>query len=119
MCFYYVRVDALSFVTRTFLNILPILHLLLGFLLAGLTVAFLIRIVLTWYPPKNLNEGFWPLLAWPTEPFLKITRLIVPPIGGVDITPVIWVGLLSLLRELLVGPQGILSQLLQGAKNLG
>jgi len=28
------------------------------------------------------------------------------------VTPVIWVGLLSLLRELLVGQQGLLSQVL-------
>jgi len=30
----------------------------------------------------------------------------------VDVTPVIWVGLVSLLRELLVGQQGLMSQML-------
>jgi YggT family protein len=35
----------------------------------------------------------------------------VPPIGGVDIAPVIWVGLITLLRELLVGQQGLLRML--------
>ena len=29
-----------------------------------------------------------------------------------DVTPVIWVGLISLLRELLVGQQGLLTQVL-------
>jgi YggT family protein len=43
---------------------------------------------------------------------LSLTRRVVAPIGGVDVTPVIWVGLLSLLRELLVGQQGMLSQVL-------
>ena len=57
-------------------------------------------------------QGAWPLIAWPTEPVLSLTRRVVAPIGGVDVTPVIWVGLLSLLRELLVGQQGLLSQLL-------
>jgi YggT family protein len=28
----------------------------------------------------------------------------------VDVTPVVWVGLVSLLRELLVGQQGLLTQ---------
>ncbi|MDP6309726.1 MAG: YggT family protein, partial [Prochlorococcaceae cyanobacterium ETNP14_MAG_4] len=37
---------------------------------------------------------------------------VVAPIGGVDVTPVIWVGLISLLRELLVGQQGLISQIL-------
>ena len=41
-----------------------------------------------------------------------MTRKLIAPIGGVDITPVIWVGLISLVRELLVGQQGILSQIL-------
>jgi YggT family protein len=36
----------------------------------------------------------------------------------VDVTPVIWVGLLSLLRELLVGQQGLLSLVLLRAQSL-
>jgi YggT family protein len=35
----------------------------------------------------------------------------VPPIGGVDITPIIWFGIISLIRELLLGQQGILRML--------
>ena len=68
--------------------------------------------MLTWYPQVDLKQGAWPLIAWPTEPVLSLTRRVVAPIGGVDVTPVIWVGLLSLLRELLVGQQGLLSQIL-------
>ena len=94
------------------LQVLPALHLVLGLLLAALTLAFLLRIVLTWYPQVDLKQGAWPLIAWPTEPVLSLTRKVVAPIGGVDVTPVIWVGLLSLLRELLVGQQGLLSQVL-------
>ena len=91
-------------------------HLLLGLLLAAWTLAFLLRIVLTWYPQVDLKQGAWPLIAWPTEPVLALTRRVVAPIGGVDVTPVIWVGLISLLRELLVGQQGLLSQILLRAQ---
>ena len=87
--------------------------------MAVLTLAFLIRIVLTWYPKILSEKGFWAILSWPTEPFLAVTRKIVPPIGGVDVTPVIWVGLISLLRELLVGPQGVLSQMLLKSQSIG
>merc|ERR1711965_1015207 len=80
--------------------------------LAAWTVAFLLRIVLTWYPQVDMTKGAWPLIAWPTEPVLALTRKVVAPIGGVDVTPVIWVGLISLFRELLVGQQGVLSQIL-------
>ena len=112
MGFYDATLDALSFVTPFLVEILPILHLSLGLLLALLTLAFLMRIVLTWYPEVNLKQGFWLFVAWPTEPFLAFTRKFVAPIGGVDITPVIWVGLISLIRELIVGQQGLLSQIL-------
>ena len=98
--------------TPSLLQVLPVVHLVLGLLLAALTPAFLLRIVLTWYPQVDLKQGAWPLIAWPTEPVLSLTRRVVAPIGGVDVTPVIWVGLLSLLRELLVGQQGLLSQVL-------
>ena len=104
--------------TPLLLQLLPAIHLALGLLLAALTLAFLLRIVLTWYPQVDLNSGFWPLIAWPTEPFLTTTRKLVSPIGGVDVTPVIWVGLLSLVRELLVGQQGLLSQVLMRAETL-
>ena len=107
---------ALSFVTPLLLQALPVLHLLLGLLLAAWTLAFLLRIVLTWYPQVDLNKGAWPLVAWPTEPVLSVSRRVIAPIGGVDVTPVIWVGLLSLVRELLVGQQGLLSQILMNAQ---
>ena len=107
---------ALSFVTPLLLQALPVLHLLLGLLLAAWTLAFLLRIVLTWYPQVDLNKGAWPLVAWPTEPVLSVSRRVIAPIGGVDVTPVIWVGLISLVRELLVGQQGLLSQILINAQ---
>jgi YggT family protein len=87
---------------------IDIVSLALGLLLALMIFLFIIRIVLTWYPQINLNSFPWNLAAWPTEPFLVLTRKIVPPLGGVDITPIIWVGICSLLREILIGQQGLL-----------
>ncbi len=76
------------------------------------TLAFLMRIILTWYPQVNINKGFWLVFYIPTEALLSLTRKLIAPIGGVDITPVIWFGIISLLRELLFGPQGLITQLL-------
>ena len=105
--------------TPQILKALPLLHLGLGLFLAGLTLAFLMRVILTWYPKVDMKQGLWPLLAWPTEPILRLTRKFIAPIGGVDITPVIWVGLISLMRELLVGQQGVLSQILIKTQTIG
>ncbi|MFZ9751935.1 MAG: YggT family protein [Cyanobium sp.] len=96
----------MSFVTAP----LPLLHLLLGLLLGAWTLLFLARIVLTWYPQVDLSQGAGRLLGWPTEPLLAPTRRLIQPIGGVDVAPVVWVGLISLLRELLVGQQGVVTQ---------
>lgn len=80
----------------------------LGLILGLMTFLFIFRIVLTWYPQVNQQRFPLNLIVWPTEPFLVLTRKIVPPVGGVDITPIIWVGLFSLLREMLLGQQGLL-----------
>lgn len=82
-----------------------------GLFLGLMTLLFIIRIVLTWYPQAEVNKFPFNLVYWPTEPFLIPVRKLVPPIGGVDISPIIWVGIVSLLRELLVGQQGILKML--------
>jgi YggT family protein len=98
---------------------LPLLHLTVGLLLAGWTLLFLFRIVLTWYPQVDLKHGAMRLVSAPTEPLLAPTRRLIQPIGGVDVTPVVWVGLISLVRELLVGQQGLLSQALRHSQAVG
>ena len=94
-------------------NYLPALDLTLGILLSFLTLVFLIRLILTWYPKVDLNKGVWLLIAIPTSFILNFTRKIVPPIGGVDVGPVIWVGIISFLREILVGQQGLIKLAIQ------
>lgn len=84
----------------------------LGISLGLMTFLFIFRIVLTWYPQVNINQFPFNLIFWPTEPFLAPTRKIVPPLGGVDISPIIWVGIFSFLRELLLGQQGLLKMML-------
>ena len=98
-----------------FQNYLPILDFTLGILLSLLTLAFLIRLILTWYPKVDLNKGFWLLVAIPTSYILNFTRKLIPPIGGVDVSPVIWIGIISFLREILVGQQGLIKLAMQNS----
>ncbi|MEL6438607.1 MAG: YggT family protein [Cyanobacteria bacterium J06621_8] len=78
-------------------------------LLGLMTILFIFRIVLTWYPRAELTKYPFKLVVLPTEPFLSPLRKIVSPIGGVDVTPVILVGICTLLREILVGQQGLIT----------
>ncbi|GAB4379331.1 MAG: YggT family protein [Elainellaceae cyanobacterium] len=80
-------------------------------ILGVMILLFIFRIVLTWYPQVELSQFPFSVVAAPTEPFLKPTRRLIPPLGGVDISPIIWVGIFSLLRELLLGQQGLLTML--------
>ncbi|MBZ8179179.1 YggT family protein [Oscillatoria salina] len=95
------------------MNGIEVANLSLSILLALMTLLFIFRIVLTWYPQAELNRFPLNVIAVPTEPFLAPSRKIVPPIGGVDITPIIWVGICSLLREILVGQQGLLTMMMR------
>lgn len=88
-----------------------VLNIGVGLLMGLMTLLFIFRIVLTWYPQADLSKLPFSLIAWPTEPLLVPMRKLVPPIGGVDIAPVIWVGIVTLLREILVGQQGLLRML--------
>ena len=74
-----------------------------------MTILFIFRIVLTWYPQLETDKFPINLVVIPTEPLLKISRKIIPPLGGVDITPIIWVGICTLLREMLLGQQGLIT----------
>ncbi len=85
----------------------------LGILLGVMILLMILRIVLTWYPQLDLNRLPYNLVAWPTEPLLVPTRKLIHPLGGVDITPVVWVGILSLARELLLGQQGLLMMIMR------
>ena len=89
-------------------NYLQILDITLGIFLSFLTIVFLIRLILTWYPKVDINKGLWLLISIPSSSILNLTRKLIPPIGGVDVGPVIWIGIISFIREILVGQQGLI-----------
>lgn len=95
------------------MNIAIISTIVLGTLLLVMTLLFIFRIVMTWYPNINVQEFPYKLAYFPTEPFLAPTRKIIPPLGGIDITPIVWLGIFTLLREVLLGQQGIITMALR------
>lgn len=91
------------------MNLAVISTIVLGVLLLVMTLLFIFRIVMTWYPNIDINQFPYKLAYLPTEPFLIPTRKVIPPLGGIDITPIIWLGIFTLLREVLLGQQGIIT----------
>jgi len=86
---------------------------ILGPLLSAFGFLFILRIVMSWYPKLPVGKFPYVVAYAPTEPILRVTRKVIPPLGGVDVTPVVWFGLISFLNEILVGPQGLLVLLSQ------
>jgi YggT family protein len=92
-------------------NNIQLIDIGVSLILVVMTFLFIFRIVLTWYPQVESQKLPFSLVIAPTEPFLAPSRKLIPPIGGVDITPIVWVGIVSLIREILVGQQGIITML--------
>ncbi|GLT73630.1 hypothetical protein SLA2020_454740 [Shorea laevis] len=74
---------------------------------------FIARIVMSWYPKLPVGKFPFVIAYAPTEPLLIPARKLIPPLGGVDVTPVVLFGLISFLNEILVGRQGLLVLLSQ------
>ena len=91
------------------MDALAISNLVLSSLLGLYILLFIFRIVLTWYPQAELTKFPFAIAVLPTEFALKPMRKLIPPLGGVDITPIIWVGIISFIREILLGQQGLLT----------
>ncbi|CDP04629.1 unnamed protein product [Coffea canephora] len=86
---------------------------ILGPFLSAFSFLFILRIIMSWYPKLPVEKFPYFIAYAPTEPLLIPTRRLIPPLGGVDVTPVVWFGLISFLNEILVGPQGLLVLLSQ------
>ncbi|KAJ8618536.1 hypothetical protein MRB53_014722 [Persea americana] len=86
---------------------------LLGPLLSGFGFLFILRIIMSWYPKLPVGKFPYVIAYAPTEPLLSPTRKLIQPVGGVDVTPVVWFAIISFLNEILVGPQGLLVLLSQ------
>ena len=91
------------------MNLFTVGSIALGLILGLMTILFIFRIVLTWYPQMDTQRFPFNVVVIPTEPFLSPLRKIIPPLGGVDITPIICVGVCTLLREILLGQQGLIT----------
>lgn len=85
------------------------LSLILKPTLSLYSLLMIVRIVMTWYPEVDGKTFPWSIAYKSTEGLLEGTRKVVKPFNGLDVSPIVWVALLSFFSEILTGPQGILS----------
>jgi YggT family protein len=67
------------------------------------SLLILIRVLLTWFP--NV-EWFSPPFSWLsqiTDPYLNLFRSLLPPLGGIDFSPMLAIFALSIIARLVGG----------------
>ncbi|MCS7003160.1 MAG: YggT family protein [Dehalococcoidia bacterium] len=80
-------------------GILQFVSVFLVILFQILTIAIVIRALLSWFPISRDNP-LVQILDQITEPVLAPLRRIVPTIGMIDITPIVAILLLQLLQSI-------------------
>lgn len=57
----------------------------------------IIRVLLTWFPQINWYNQPFAALSQITDPYLNLFRSIIPPLGGMDFSPMVAILLLQFL----------------------
>ncbi|MDJ0692963.1 YggT family protein [Mastigocoleus sp. MO_188.B34] len=60
-----------------------------------------IRILLTWFPNVDWYNQPFAALSQVTDPYLNIFRSFIPPLGGIDLSPILAIFVLQILGNVL------------------
>jgi YggT family protein len=63
-------------------------------------VLIFIRILLSWFPNVDLYSSPWSILTQLTDPYLNVFRSFIPPLGGIDFSPIIAIFLLQIVASI-------------------
>lgn len=65
-------------------------------------ILLIIRILLSWFPSVDWFNPPFSILSQLTDPYLNLFRSIIPPLGGIDISPILAIFLLQFVSSLIV-----------------
>ena len=74
----------------------------LGLVVHFYSLLILVRLLCSWFPNINWFEQPFKGIMALTDPYLKIFRAFVPPIGMFDFSPIVALIVLSILQTLIV-----------------
>ena len=63
------------------------------------SLAVFVRVIFSWLPPRHRLNVFYQYVAVITDPVLKPARRLIPPMSGIDFSPILVFLALRLLRE--------------------
>ncbi|MBW4521702.1 MAG: YggT family protein [Scytolyngbya sp. HA4215-MV1] len=67
------------------------------------TLLLVIRVLLTWFPNINWYDQPFTTLSQLTDPYLNLFRSIIPPLGGMDFSPILAFLVLQLITQMVNG----------------
>lgn len=67
-----------------------------------LQLIILVRILLTWFPNVNWYNQPFKFLREVTDPILEPFRRMIPPIGGMDLSPIVLFFVLNMLESIVL-----------------
>ncbi|EHF01482.1 hypothetical protein HMPREF1008_01627 [Olsenella sp. oral taxon 809 str. F0356] len=79
------------------------IHVLIGRLLYAYQTLIVVEVVLSWLRMTQipLVEDFYQALATIVEPYLGLFRRFLPPVGGVDFSPILALVVLQLAQRII------------------
>jgi YggT family protein len=77
------------------------LYQFVNILFTALTFAVFARVLLSWFP-MNPDNPIVVILNEVTDPILRPLRRVVPPLGMLDLTPIVALVLLNIIQRLLL-----------------
>ncbi len=60
-----------------------------------------VRILLTWFPTVEWMNQLTSVLSPITDPYLNVFRSFIPPIGGLDLSPILAIIVLQVVAQIL------------------
>jgi YggT family protein len=80
-------------------SILPLLIQPLVTFIGIYTALLFIRILLSWFPSIDWVNPPFSILSQLTDPYLNVFRNIIPPLGGLDFSPILALLLLQVIQQ--------------------
>lgn len=63
----------------------------------------IIRVLLSWFQTTGWGQQALSYVSPVTDPYLNIFRQVIPPLGGIDLSPILAIFSLQIVAQLLAG----------------
>ena len=91
------------------MNLMMKLNSIIATIIYFYSILIVLRIFMSWLPNINWDQQPIKWLRIITDAYLDIFRRFVPPIGGIDFSPIVALLVLSILQEVFVRATSLLS----------